>query len=181
MENASAVILETKRLILREMNQSDYPSICKYLQDEEVMYAFGHAYSDDEVQERLDKQFQRYEKDGFGIWAAILKESEELIGQCGLSMQPCEGREVLELGYILRKEYWHNGYAIEAAIACREYAFNVLKADEVFSLIRDTNIASHKVARRNGMSFRGEYMLNKNGEDIPHYIFSIKRTERDKE
>ena len=64
------------------------------------MYAYEHAYSDEEIQEGIEKQFQRYKNDGFGVWAVILKENEILIGQCGLSMQPCEDGEVFEIGYI---------------------------------------------------------------------------------
>ena len=168
------MILETERLYLREMTREDFPLLCNHLQDEEVMYAFEHAYSDAEVWEGIEKQFQRYKEYGFGIWAVILKENEELIGQCGLSMQPCEDREVLEIGYIFQKEHWHKGYATEAAVACREYAFEKLYADEVFSLIRDTNIASQNVARRNGMSARGTYVKNYRGIDMSHYIFSVK-------
>ena len=170
------MILETKRLILREMTQADFPLLCKHLQDEEVMYAFEHAFSDSEVRQGIEKQLQSYENNGFGVWAAILKENEELIGHCGLSLQPCEDKEVIEIGYILQKKYWHNGYATEAAIACREYAFNVLKADEVFSLIRDTNIASQNVAKRNGMSNKGSFVKHYYGIDMTHYIFSVKRT-----
>ena len=169
------MILETERLFLREMTQSDFPLLCKHLQDTEVMYAYEHAYSDAEVQEGIDKQFQRYKNDGFGVWAVILKENGTLIGQCGLSMQPCEDREVLEIGYIFQKEYWHKGYATEAAVACREYAFNELKADEVFSLIRDTNIASQNVAKRIGMDIRRKYVKHYYGMDMPHYIFSVKK------
>ena len=171
------MILETKRLILREMTREDFPLLCKHLQDVEVMYAYEHAFSDAEVWEGIEKQFQRYEKDGFGVLSVILKENEELIGQCGLSMQPCENEEVLEIGYIFQKKYWHNGYAIEAAIACREYAFNELKADEVFSLIRTDNISSQNVAKRNGMSIRREYVKQYNGKGIPHYVFSVRNYE----
>ena len=169
------LILETERLSLREMSEADFPLLCKHLQDAEVMYAFEHAYSDEEVWEGINTQFRRYHDDGFGVWAVILKESGALIGQCGLSLQPCEDREVLEIGYIFQKEYWHRGYATEAAIACREYAFNILKADEVFSLIRDTNIASQNVARRNGMSITKTYVKHYRGIDMPHFIFSVKR------
>ena len=167
--------LETERLYLREMTQADFPLLCRHLQDAEVMYAYGHPFSDAEVQEGIDKQFQRYEQCGFGVWAVILKENGELIGQCGLSMQPCEDVEVLEIGYIFQKEYWRKGYATEAAIACREYAFDKLGADEVFSLIRDTNTASQNVAKRNGMSVRGTFVKHYCGVDMPHYIFSAKR------
>ena len=81
-------ILETKRLYLRKLNQEDFSFFCKILQDEEVMYAYEHAFSDEEVQEWLNRQLARYAQYGFGLWAVILKENEELIGQCGLTMQP---------------------------------------------------------------------------------------------
>jgi len=157
------------------MTGADFPLLRRHLQDEEVMYAYEHAFSDDEVREGIDKQLQRYEQYGFGIWAVILKENGELIGQCGLSMQPCEDREVLEIGYIFQKEYWRKGYATEAAVACREYAFDTLGEDEVFSIIRDTNIASQNVAKRNGMSVCGTFVKHYYGIDMPHYIFSVKR------
>lgn len=113
------MVLETKRLYLRKMNQGDYDALCRILQDPEVMYAYEHAFSDEEVQDWLDRQIRRYEKYGFGLWAVILKENEEMIGQCGLTMQDAGGREVVEAGYLFQKAYWHKGYATEAAIACR--------------------------------------------------------------
>ena len=136
-----------------------------------------HTFSDAEVQEGIDKQLHRYKNNGGGVWAVILKENDELIGQCGLSVQPCEDKEVLEIGYIFQKKYWHKGYATEAAVACREYAFAELNANEVYSLIRDTNIASQNVAKRNGMSIRGTFVKHYCGVDMPHYIFSVKRTD----
>ena len=168
------MIVETERLYLREMTQSDFPLLSKHLQDAEVMVAFEHAFSDAEVQEGIDKQLKRYAEDGFGIWAAILKENGELIGQCGLSMQPFANREVLEIGYIFQKEYWHKGYATEAAIACKEYAFTRLNADEVFSMIRDTNIASQNVAKRNGMTVTDTFIKHYYGIDMLHYVYSVK-------
>jgi len=170
------MILETKRLYLREMTRADFPLLCRHLQDVEVMYAYEHAFSDSEVQARLDRQLRSYEQHGFGLWAVILKENGELIGECGLSMQPCENREVLEIGYIFQKKYWHQGYAIEAAAACREYAFDKLDADEVYSIIRDTNTASQNVAKRNGMSVQGALAKHYYGIDMPHYLFSVRRS-----
>ena len=170
-------ILETERLILREMTQSDFPALREHLQDAEVMAtSFEYAFSDEEIQEGLNKQFKSYQENGFGVWAVILKENNQLIGQCGLSMQPVEDREVLEIGYIFQKAYWHKGYAIEAALACREYAFNKLNADEVFSIIRDTNTASQKVAKRNGMRVTHTFVKHYRGVDMRHYLFSVQRT-----
>lgn len=168
------MILETKRLYLCEMKQSDFSSLCKILQDKDVMYAYEHAFDDDEVQEWLDRQIKRYNDYGFGLWAVILKETDEMIGQCGLSMQDCNSRQVLEIGYLFQKTFWHRGYASEAAIACKEYAFEILNADEVFSIIRDTNIASQNVAKRNGMAVTDRFIKHYYGVDMPHLVFSIK-------
>ena len=149
------MVLQTERLILRRMEQSDFGALCRVLQDEKAMYAYEHAFDDREVQEWLDRQIGRYQQYGFGLWAAVHKESGEIIGQCGLTMQDCGERQVLEIGYLFERVFWNQGYASEAAKACREYAFDVLGAEEVFSIIRDTNEASQRVARYNGMTVRG--------------------------
>ncbi|MDE7303080.1 MAG: GNAT family N-acetyltransferase [Oscillospiraceae bacterium] len=169
-------ILETERLYLRNLTQSDYASLCKILQDEETMYAYNGAFNDTETQEWLDKQLARYEKYGFGLWAVVLKETEEMIGQCGLTMQDWNGGEVLEIGYLFQREHWHKGYATEAAKACKEYAFSQLGAEEVCSIIRDTNTASQRVALRNGMTKSDEIMVKHyRGADMPHYLYSTAR------
>ena len=168
------MILETRKLYLREMKQSDFSSLCKMLQDQDVMYAYEHAFDDVEAQEWLERQFTRYKDYGFGLWAVILKETDEMIGQCGLTMQDYNNRQVLEVGYLFQKAFWHNGYASEAAIACKEYAFEFLNADEVFSIIRDTNIASQNVAKRNGMTLTDRFIKHYYGVDMPHLVFSIK-------
>lgn len=162
------MILETERLYLREMNQGDFEALCKILQDDETMYAYEGAFSNEEVQEWLDRQISRYRKWGFGLWAVILKETDEMIGQCGLTMQPWKDREVLEIGYLFNRMHWHTGYAVEAAKACKEYAFEILKAEEVCSIIRDTNTASQKVAQRNGMCVKDSWTKHYRGVDMPH-------------
>lgn len=124
--------------------------------------------SNEETQEWLDRQISRYRKWGFGLWAVILKETDEMIGQCGLTMQPWRNEEVLEIGYLFNRMYWHRGYALEAAEACKEYAFEVLKAEEVCSIIRDTNRSSQKVAVRNGMSVKDSWIKHYRGVDMPH-------------
>ena len=167
------MIFETERLYLREMNQADFNSLCKILQDQDTMYAYEGAFSDKEVQEWLDKQISRYEKWNFGLWAVILKETDEMIGQCGLTMQTWKDRDVLEIGYLFNRSYWHKGYATEAARACKKYAFNILKADEVCSIIRDTNIASQNVAVRNGMKMTDIWTKHYRGIDMPHYRYVI--------
>ncbi len=169
------MILETERLYLREMDQSDFNSLCKILQDEETMAAYEGAFSDSEAQEWLDRQIFRYQKWGFGLWAVILKQTNEMIGQCGLTMQPWKDKEVLEIGYLFERSYWHRGYAIEAAMACKKYAFEILEADEVCSIIRDTNIASQNVAVRNGMTVMDRWTKHYRGVDMPHLRYVVYR------
>lgn len=162
------MILETERLYLREMNQGDFHSLCEILQDERTMYAYEGAFSDQEVQEWLDRQISRYEKWNFGLWAVILKETDKMIGQCGFTMQPWKASEVLEIGYLFNRLYWHRGYATEAARACKKYAFETLGASEVCSIIRDTNLASQNVAVRNGMTKTDSWTKHYRGIDMPH-------------
>lgn len=169
------MILETERLYLRKLNEGDYDSLCEILQDEETMYAYEGAFSDSEVQEWLDRQISRYGKWNFGLWAVILKENNKLIGQCGLTMQPWKESEVLEIGYLFNRAYWHRGFAIEAAEACKKYAFEVLQAKEVCSIIRDTNIPSQNVALRNGMTKADSWTKHYKGVDMPHGRYVVRR------
>lgn len=169
------VILETERLLLRELEQEDFANLCTILQDEAVMYAYEHAFSDAEVQDWLARQMERYRRDGFGLWGVVLKADGSFIGQCGLTMQDIgRAAPVVEVGYLFRKSAWHQGYATEAAAACRDYAFE-LGVEEVYSIIRDTNAASRRVALRNGMELRGTIVKHYYGMDMPHDVFSVRK------
>ncbi|RAX57314.1 GMP synthase (glutamine-hydrolyzing) [Helicobacter monodelphidis] len=176
------VILQTKRTILREFRQSDFAELKQILSDESVMYAWGHSFSDDEVQKWLEQQFVRYERDGIGTWAMIETQSGKLIGTCGLnyteiSLEGVQKRRVVEIGYILRRSHWGKGYALECAEMCRDYAFANLGLSEVYCLIKDDNFASMKVARKLGMRLVGENIKNYKGEDLRHYLFYVKNAE----
>ena len=169
------MILETKRLILREMTQDDLPALQGILQDGETMYAYNGAFDEAETQAWLDRQLSRYAQYGFGLWAVVLKESGGMIGQCGLTMQPWRGDEVLEVGYLFNRAFWHHGYATEAARGCMEYAFDLLGAREVCSIIRETNLPSRRVAERNGMTLRDTWVKHYRGVDMPHVRYCAVR------
>lgn len=172
-------ILETERLLLRTLEESDYEALCLILQDAEVMYAYEHAFSDEETWAWLRRQQERYAHDGFGLWAVVLKENGRMIGQCGLTIQNCDGRRAVEVGYLFQKAYWYQGYATEAAIACRNYAFHLPDVTEVCSIIRDINRPSQAVALRNGMTHRGTFTKHYYGLDMPHYVFVTQKDEVD--
>lgn len=170
------IILETERLCLQELCTDDFENLCSILQDEEVMYAYEHAFSDEECHRWLNNQIERYKKFGFGLWGVILKENNEFIGQAGLSMQDCgKDEQVLEIGYLFKKSHWHLGYATESAKSCKKYAFDVLGYDKVYSIVRDSNLASRNVAERNGMKPVSTFVKTYFGIEMPHIVFEAKK------
>ena len=164
----------TERCCLRPMTDADFPALCRYLQDPGVMYAYGHAFSDREVWDWLRRQQARYVVPGYGALAVELRETGEMIGQCGITMQEYNMAQVPEIGYLFAHEYWHKGYATEAALACREYGFGKLHFNKLYSIIRDTNIASQYVARRMGMHPIDTIVKHYRGVDMPHIVFCTK-------
>ncbi|WP_286167032.1 GNAT family N-acetyltransferase [Clostridium sp. D33t1_170424_F3] len=175
LDGKPPVILETDRLLLREMQEEDLPDLREILQNKEVMTAYEHAFSEQEVRDWLENQQRRYREDGFGLWAVVLKQTKEVIGQTGLTMQDAGGKQVVEVGYLFKKSFWHKGYATEAAIACKRYAFETLHAEEVYSIIRDNNFASQAVARRNGMRPVGRIVKQYYQMELPHLLFRAER------
>jgi len=168
------IILETNRLYLREFAENDYKDLCEILQDKEVMYAYEHSFSDEEVKSWYDRLITgHYEKYGFGLWAVVHKNTNEILGQCGLTFQNIHEKKYLEIGYLFKKKHWHNGYAVEAASGCKKYAFETLKVEKLYTIIRENNIPSQNVAKRIGMKKVDEIMKHYYNMDMLHYVFEI--------
>lgn len=164
--------LSSDRLNFRKITYDDYGSICKILQDMDVMYAWEHAFSEEEVSKWINKNLIRYENHGFSYFAVIEKGTNNFIGLMGPLVENIEGEEYIGIAYILAKQYWGLGYGIEGAKACMDHAFNVLKADKVIAQIRPENIQSQKVAQRLGMQVEREYLKVYDGKEVPHLIYS---------
>lgn len=167
--------IETPRLYLRDICADDYDALCQILQDIDVMYAWGHAFSDEEVVEWIDGNIMRYGRDGFSYWAVIEKSSQRLIGVTGLMAEQADGDDYVGVGYIYDKAYWGKGYAIEAASACVDYAFDVLHLDEVTAQIRPENIASRKVAEKLGMKIKKQFIKRYKNKDMLHLLYACTR------
>ena len=168
-------IVETDRLYLRELTVHDYVDLCEMLQDLEVMYAWEHKFSDGQVEEWLERNLERYEKSGVGFWAAIEKETNIMVGQIGLVWSKIGDETVLEPGYILRKAYWHKGFALEGAKACVEYAFSNIGVDIVYLSIRPENVSSLRVAEKLGAKVSNNHYVHYNGKDMLHLIYKIEK------
>jgi RimJ/RimL family protein N-acetyltransferase len=149
----SAVILETERLRLRELRQSDFDELYAMFNDPLVMRYYPSTRDERATQQWIDWMVEeRYPRHGHGLWAVERKADGEFLGQCGLLLQEVDGADEVEIGYLFKSAQWHKGYATEAARACKEYAFTALGCPYVISLIRPVNMPSRAVAERNGMS-----------------------------
>ena len=169
--------LQTERLILRELTEGDLPDLAAQLQDPLGMTAYEHAFTGQEVQEWLDRNRRRYVRDGFGLWAVVERDSGRFAGQAGITWQEAEGRRLPEVGYLLRREFWHRGYATEAAAACRDYALGQLGFERVYSVIKADNFPSIAVARRLGMRCLGEFTAIYFSGPRRHLLYGISREE----
>ena len=155
-------IIETNRLYLRELVLEDKEELSRVLSDPESMQFYPEPFSKDKVEKWIQWNIDNYKKFNHGLWAVILKDGEKFIGDCGITMQIIEKETVPEIGFHIIKDYWKKGYATEAAIACKEYAFEVLKYPQIFSYTTVKNIPSLKVAEKIGMQ---KYKIfEKNGE-----------------
>ena len=163
-------ILETSRLVLREMTLDDLDFVAEVLGDAEVMRHYPKPFSRAEAEEWIVRQTSHYTTHGYGLWLAIEKASEQPVGMVGLVPRQVEGFEESEIGYLIHRARWRLGLAGEAAAAVRDYAFQALGKDRVISLIRPENVPSQGVARKIGLR-SGDRLIDHAG--YPHLIFSL--------
>ena len=176
VRQATNGVLQTTRLLLREFTPQDADALAIVLSDPETMPYYPAPYDRAGVDQWIERNRRRYRHDGVGLWAMELikvpdSELHRIIGDCGIILQEVEGERLYEIGYHLRRDFWGQGLATEAAIACRDWAFAHLKADRLISLIRPENLPSCRVAERTGMTVWKEV----NWRGLPHCVYSIER------
>ena len=168
------IVIETERMLFREMNYDDAPNLLGIFSDSEAMRYYPRTKSLEETLDWIERNRASYHLWGFGLWIAMLKDSQEFAGQCGLVMQRIEDVPEVEIGYLFLRKFWGRGLATEAAKAVRDYGFQKLEYDRLISLIDPGNAASIRVAERIGMKFEKEvehlnkhvcvYALHKTGD-----------------
>lgn len=166
-------IIETARILLRPFCIEDIerfseicanPNVMRYIGD-------GKSVSRDVIAEKIPEWIELYEKQKYGLMALVMKDSDELIGFCGFIHQTVDEAEYIELGYRLDEAYWGKGIATEAAVAVRDYAFNVLEIPMLISIINHKNDASKRVAKKVGMKL----MKQTNFKNVLVDVFCLKR------
>lgn len=163
-------ILETPRLMLRELSLEDLDFVAGMLGDPQVMRFYPKCYSRDDTRAWLRRQLDRYELHGHGLWLVIEKATGEPVGQVGLVLQKVEETHQPEIAYLIHRTYWRRGFASEAAAGTRDYAFDVLNKPYVISLIRPENTPSQGVARKIGMRCENRLVQH---AGLDHWVFSV--------
>ena len=151
------MILETERLFLREMTMGDFDALYAVLSDPEIMQHYPYSFDEERVRSWIERNMKRYTDDGFGLWAVCLKDTGEMIGDCGLTLQNIDGQMLPEIGYHIRRDQQRKGYAKEAAMAVRDWAFGNTEYPALYSYCKYTNVGSFKTAESIGMHFEKEY------------------------
>lgn len=167
-------MIETKRLILRDMTEDDHSALYKVLADPDIMQHYPYTFDEQRVMGWIRKNIERYRIFGFGLWAVCLKDSGEMIGDCGLTMQNIGGVIKPEIGYHIRKDHQRRGYAKEATAAVRDWAFENTPFNEIYSYMQGTNLASAKTAEAYGCRQVDEFEDDVNGITK---VFAITREE----
>ncbi len=148
------IISQTERLIIREFQVLDIEALAHILAKSEVIqFSSTGVLSTKQTMVRIQTFLDSYQKNGYGKWAIIHRESGRLIGYCGIAIEEIEGQLENALGYRLDSEFWGQGLATEAANACLEYAFNNLNFDYVLGIVEPENQASRRILEKIGMEF----------------------------
>ena len=151
-------IAETKRLIFRQITVDDAEDLHRIYNDPKTMKFMGRMsdsleFEREQIQKHIENYYKKY---GFGLWATILKENNQLIGRCGLLYQEIEGAKDLEIAYLLDSDYWGKGLATEAAAMLVELGFERFGFNRIVAFINPQNTASIRVAEKVGLKYERE-------------------------
>ena len=150
MNRTMKLITETARLKLVELTDKDVDSVFLLTRNEKVMKYFPAVLTYEDTQRMVQKILRQYTEYGYCFWKVLLKSSGQFIGIAGLLHQEINTEPETEISYRILPEHWNQGYATEAAIACKKYAETELKKKRLISLIHPQNIASIRVATKLG-------------------------------
>ena len=168
-------VASTERLILRHFHILDADVLSQVFGDPEVM-RFGDGVQTKEwIEQWLHACLERYYRTwGFGPYAVVKKAGHDVIGYCGLFYFPdINGQPEVEIGYRLARAAWGKGYATEAVSAVRDFAFKTLTLKRLIAIIDPDNTASIRVAKKIGMRYEQNVMLE--GYTHPDHVYAILR------
>lgn len=175
MTFAPEPILETDRLILRIPQAEDFEAYAQMAADEDVMRHIGHAQVRAVAWRGFCTIVGAWRVRGFSMFSIVEKASGRWVGRMG-PWQP-DGWPGTEVGWALVQESWGKGYATEGAVACIDFAFDVLGWSEAVHTIEPENAASQAVARRLGSTLKGPARMPAPFADSKAEVWSQTRAE----
>jgi RimJ/RimL family protein N-acetyltransferase len=147
-------VIESERLLLRRWREEDREPFYRLNSDARVMEFFPECLTRAQSDSLVERINEHFEKHGFGLFAAELREDQTFIGFVGLAVPifnahftPC-----VEIGWRLAADYWGRGFATEGARAVVKYAFEELALDPLVSFTVPENIRSRRVMEKIGMT-----------------------------
>jgi len=175
-------MIETKRLVLRRWIDGDWAAFHAMCSDPDVMAFLGPHQKRAETDAAIDRQNALIDSVGYAFWAVEQRSDGAFLGFCGLKPGP-EGTPLeqrTEIGWRLGKAYWGQGYALEAAQACIDWAWVNLADRSILAMTVQANTRSWSLMRRLGMNSRDDLAFDHPGlsPDDPlrrHIVYEILR------
>lgn len=165
----------SQRLIFRLYEQGDMDFLYSMLSDSQMMKYIGNGNTRNREESHafLERIQSHYKKNGeYGLKLLIRKTDGVPVGHAGIIPQQIDGEDELEIGYWIAKEFWGNGYAIEAASVLLNRGIEQLGLTRLISLIQPENTRSIRIANKNGMYLEKEVILK--GKEVSVYTYQKK-------
>ena len=138
----------TERLRLRKMTENDAENLKEIFTDPIAMKHYPSTKNKEETLKWIDWTLDNYRDYGVGLWIVEDKETKEFLGQCGIVPQKFADDVKMEIGYLFKRSVWGNGYATEAALACKKYGFEEKNYAKLISLIDLIRVAERMGMKR---------------------------------
>lgn len=153
------VVLSTERLMLRRLQKEDLSPLFALYRDPDVRRYFPEkTLTLEQTRDELEWFLYGHPRNRqLGLWATIEKSTGSFLGRCGLLPWTIDGRQEVELAFLIDKRRWGEGFATEAASGIIEHARERLSLQRVICLIMPGNVASRRVAQKVGMAFERDY------------------------
>ena len=152
-------ILETERLVLRELNPTDADNFYRLnLNPNVIKYTGDKAFENVENAKEFLENYTDYKVNGYGRWAVIDRFSNDFLGWCGLKYN--RDLDETDIGFRFFEEHWNKGYATESATACLQYGFQKLSLTKIIGRAMAENKASIKVLEKIGLEFVKEFQFD---------------------
>ncbi len=179
MPNLARIITETERLVLREWTDLDLDAFARLNTDETVMRYFPHPLTRAQSDALAWRIRMNMIRDGFGVWAVEIREVTPFAGFTGISRTSFD-ENLIEIAWRFDCNYWHQGYATEAARAALDWAFKETNLESIVAFTAEINVPSWRLMQRLGMRYEKNFAHPELAADdrlSNHRLYRITRNE----